>query len=146
MSHQYQAPIEEKSLLEELDDLILGFGKTVYIYQHSLSSTNVYGQEALSFATTSIKCTGRVILNPTSEQISIVGDRQDVDVGVVFARKEMLRKFPSATENYWIDEKDEFEFENERFRILKAHATGRIKSYNQLLVLLGASKKGQFRT
>ncbi len=141
---QDQALNEQTQIQNEVDDLILGFGDTVEIYVAKDSVKNNYGQASVSFHE-AIPCTGRSILAPTKEDITIIGDLQNVDVAVVFSRLEMLRKFPHRDENRWIDEDDEFKFENERFRITKVYPTGRVKDWDLLLILLGKNISGKFR-
>jgi hypothetical protein len=235
-------------IIAEVDTLILRFGKSVDVFKAKTGVRNRYGQAVPDFDN-KVTCTGRVIFNPTMEQLSIIGDMQDVDIAVLFSREELVRKFPLAaatllssaetfalsdgqtllvkvdggavqivtfvtadfvavgaataaevatrittdltgasavdfsgqvsltsdtlgnksrlevtggtangalgfstsvvlgagTENEWITENDEIEFEGYRFKLLKAHPTARLKDTTILYALAGRNLEGNLR-
>lgn len=135
---------DEVEIASEVDRLLLGFGKSIWIYPFGEGSTNQYGQAAKEFEEP-IECTGRCILRPTKETLEIIGNLQGVDCALVFSRAEMIRKFPERDENEWLDEKDEFVYEERRYKILKVHPSGRIKNFHNVVVVLGANILGEFR-
>ena len=128
-----------------VDDLLLGFGKEIDILPHASEPIrNLYGQSESEFDQP-VSCTGRCILNPTKEQISIIGNEQKVDCALVFSRTELVRKFPSAEEGEWISELDQFSFEEKTYKITKVHPSGRIGDRATLVIVLGDTIAGRFR-
>ena len=131
----------ETLVLAELETLLSDYGDSISVWVSKAVAKNIYGQSKLDFEATAISCTGRCILNPSPEELSIVGNMEDVDAAVLFSRAEMVSKFPSNPENEWISLDDEVEYDSIRYRIIKVYPTGRIKDYCAELVLLCKDKK-----
>ena len=139
-----EVTLEELAIEDYADTTITGFGKTVYYYKSKTVVKNRYGQAGQAFEDP-VECTGRGILNPTSEQLSIVGNLQDVDVALLFSRKEMQRRFPTIAENEWMHEHDRLKYEDRTYKIIQIHPTGRIKNFASIFVVLESNIVGEYR-
>lgn len=128
----------------EVDAALRDYGKEILVYLHKTVVVNVYEQAAKAFEEP-VSCTGRCILNPTKEEVSVVGNLEGVDIAALFSRLEMVRRFGDAEEQAWLSELDEIEFENKRYRILQVHPTGRVENRCVMVVVLGANMLGEFR-
>jgi len=128
----------------EVDALLLGFGKDVTVYKASVGAGNLYGQQTKSFGT-GVVCKGRCLLTPTEEQISLVGNLEEIDAAFVFARAELVRKFPAGAEGEWITELDEASFEGDRYKLVKVKPSGKVEDKWQLVVVLGRNILGKLR-
>jgi hypothetical protein len=85
---------------------------------------------------------GRAILNPTNEQISVIGNEERYDVAFLFSRLEMIRKFPAASEGEWIDVSGEFSWWGRRYKIEKVAPSGQIGASFSLVIALGMTIQG----
>ena len=134
----------ESAVGEEVDALLLAFGKDITFHIHGPVVRNAFHQAAPVFPTNVI-CKGRSIVNVSEQQTSLIGNLQAADVALLFSRAEMLRKFPLKAEGEWLNEEDEFSFESERYKVLKFHPSGRIKDHSSIVILLGKTILGAFR-
>jgi len=89
---------------------------------------------------------GRGIRRPTKDQISFIGDAEEVEIAFVFSRLELNDKFPDATEPYWITNDDRIGFEEKLYRILEAHPTGKVAETYSMLVLIAETLPGGAET
>jgi hypothetical protein len=89
---------------------------------------------------------GRGIRRPTSDQISFIGDGEEVEIAFLFSRLELNEKFPSATEPYWVTNDDQIGFEGKRYRILESHPTGKVAETYSMLVVIAETAPGEAET
>lgn len=145
----------ESRILTKVAEVIEGFGTTVDFWIHKSTTVNRYNQSTRDFEDEAITCKARAVIltskwfteitQPQIERISVLGNLQDADLVVIISRSEMIAKFPHKDEGRWLDEKDEFTYQNYRYKILLTHPSGRIKNYDSLYVVVGKSKEGEFR-
>lgn len=76
-----------------VDEALVGFGKAIQVYPAISVTRNQYGQASPAFGP-AVECIGRCILEPTPEDISIIGNLQGVDIAILFSRLELVREFP----------------------------------------------------
>lgn len=79
-----------------VDEALVGFGKAIQVYPAYSLTRNQYGGAAKVFGP-AVECIGRCILDPTPEDIQIIGNMQGVDIAVLFSRLEMVREFPAVS-------------------------------------------------
>lgn len=89
-----------------------------------------------------IEVRGRGIRRPTKDQLSMIGDGEEVEIAFVFSRLELNEKFPAATEPDWITNDDRIGFEGKLYRILSTHPTGKIHLTYSMLVALAETIPG----
>ena len=121
-------------LVEKVDTIIERFGQSVVVRKVSEEGEpNRYNQTADSYE--SITCTGRAITKPTKQQITVFGDGVDVDLMVLFARQELIEKFPEGVEPQWITKRDRIQFEGREYNIDWVKPSARLKEYYSLVVI-----------
>lgn len=134
---------EETWIESEIDASITQYGMTIEVYPFlDVGTVNTYGQKKAKFHEP-IEVTCRCIRNPTVEEISILGSEQEVDVMLVFSRSELVRKFPDRNEHEWIDENAQFIFEDKRYKVIKVHHSGRIATYDHVIIVGGKNLEGK---
>lgn len=103
-----------------------------------------YKQGVVTFGTPVI-CRGRAITRPTREQLSFIGDGQEVEVAFLFSRLELVAKFPALGEGVWLTTKDEVGWGGQWWRLVSAHPTGRVSTQCSMLVMIGETAPGANR-
>lgn len=126
-----------------VDKCLSEVGDTITVYKFTTGTANRYGQRAATFST-GVACVGHCVLKPSEELIALVGNEQKVDAVISFSRLEMKRKFASGVEGAWVTEKDEFDFEGKRYRILKVLPSGRVEDYDHVFLVFGANLEGAY--
>jgi len=133
----------ETQILNMVDEVIAAHKTTAIVYYpYVTGSTDIYKQRTKTFGT-GVSLTGRAILNPTQEQISVIGNDERYDVAFLFSKLEMDRKFPSASEGEWLDVDAEITWWSRRYRIEKVHPSGQVGQYFSLVVVLATTIEGQ---
>jgi phage tail tube protein FII len=123
----------EAAIMVKVQDSIKAYGQSIDVLKHAATSADLYQQGAKTFDV-AVQVVGRAIRRPTADQLSMVGDQEDIELAVVFARLELMDAFATATENEWIVNDDEIGYEGTRYRILSTHLTARVKDYYSLVV------------
>lgn len=104
--------------------------------------TDIYKQREKTFGT-AVPLIGRAVLNPTPEQLTMIGNGEKYDIAFLFSRLEMARKFPLADDGEWLDVSGEFTWWNRRYKIEKVAPTGQVGTGFSLVVALGTTIQGQ---
>lgn len=110
-------------------------------YPYAPGVRDHYGQVTKAFGT-GVSLVGRAILNPTSEQISVIGNNETYDIAFLFSRTEMLKKFPALSEGEWLDVTGEMTWHGRRYKIDKVKPTGQIQETFILVVVVANSIPG----
>lgn len=90
-----------------------------------------------------VEVRGRGIRRPTKDQLSMIGDAEEVEIAFVFSRLELNEKFPTATEPYWVTNDDRIGFEGKLYRILSTHPTGKVAQTYSMLVAIAETLPGE---
>lgn len=133
----------EQSIQLAVDKQLTQFQHSQIRYFPYLSgTTDVYKQKVKRFGAPT-PLVGRAILNPTKEQVSVIGNDEVYEIAFLFSRLEMLRKFPLANEGEWMDVTGEMEWYDRRFKIEKYQQSGQVGPDFSLVIVLGNSLLGQ---
>ncbi len=136
------APLQS-TIEATVDSLLLKFQTSpIQMFPYTSGVLDIYKQRTKTFGTP-VTVVGRAILRPTPEQLSVIGNAEEYDIAFLFARPEMIRKFPAADEGQWIDVKDEMEWYGRRFKIEKAAPTGQVGDTFLLMVILAQNLPGE---
>jgi hypothetical protein len=133
----------EATIQAEVDRKITRFRTTPIQYYPFVSGTpDIYGQQTKTFGTP-VTLTGRAILRPTPEKLSVIGNDEQFEVAFLFARAEMLRKFPSADEGEWILSSGRLAWWSRTYKIEHVRPTGQVGEHFMLVVALANSLQGE---
>lgn len=138
----------ETQIMVAVDNLIRSYGTSFSVYKYSGSAEpsagpqNPYNYKVKQYADP-VEVTGRAIIEPTAELLSMIGKNLEYDAAFLWSRLELLTKFPTALENKWIDENDEVKFNDTLYKLIKIYPSGRIKNYCSLIIGVGKTHKGQ---
>lgn len=133
----------EQSIQLAVDRNLTQFRHSQIRYFPYLSgATDVYKQKAKQFGVPT-PLIGRAILNPTKEQVSVIGNDEVYEIAFLFSRLEMIRKFPLANEGEWLDVTGQIEWYDRRFKIEKYQQSGQVGPDFSLVIALGNSLLGQ---
>jgi len=134
----------EEIIQDRVEQVITDFQNgSIRYYPYISGSTDVYKQRTKTFGTP-ISLTGRAILDPTSEQITFIGNGELFDIAFLFSRVELVAKFPSANEGEWLDVDAQIEwFNGRRYKIERVHPSGQIAEKFLLTIVLANSIEGQ---
>jgi hypothetical protein len=113
----------------------------ILYYPYVSGAVDIYKQRTKSFGA-AVSLVGRAILNPTKENVSLIGNEERYDVAFLFSRLEMIRKFPTASEGEWIDVSGEFSWWNRRYKIEKVAPSGQVGATFSLVIALGMTIQG----
>lgn len=114
---------------------------TIQVFPYVTGAQDLYHQRTKTFGP-AVTITGRAILNPTSEQVSAIGNGEVYDIAFLFSRIEMAAKFPTSAEGEWVGVSGEATWWGRRFRIVKVKPSGQIEDQFALVVMLGTSIPG----
>jgi len=135
--------VTEAQIQTKVDQVITAHRTTeINYYGYVDGVMDIYKQRTKTFATP-VSLVGRAILNPTSEQLTVIGSGETYNIAFLFSRLEMLRKFPTADEGEWMDVKGQFTWWNRRYKISKVAPTGQVGTSFSLVVALGMTIQGQ---
>lgn len=132
----------EAQIQKIVDSVITKYATSqILYYPYEAGAVDIYKQRVKTFgAPTTL--VGRAILEPTKEQISVIGNDERYDVAFLFSRLEMVRKFPSATDGEWIDVTGEFSWWNRRYKIEKVAPSGQVGTTFSLVIALAMTIQG----
>lgn len=137
-------PLNEATVHGKVDEVIDEHGTDIDVLKFATIVPDLYGQGPRTFAA-AVSTRGRGIRSPTKDQITVIGDSEEVDIAFVFSRLELERKFPGL-EPFWITNDDEIGFEGRRYRILSTRSTGKAFGKYSMLVAIGAASPGSAET
>ena len=130
------ATAQEQAIEAYVDKVIRRYKTTTILYYpYASGAVDTYKQRTRDFGTP-VELVGRAILNPTEEQLSMIGNDERYDIAFLFSRPEMEAKFPSVAEGEWVDVTGEMTWWQRRFRIVKVHPTGQVGERFLLVVML----------
>lgn len=134
----------ESEIQAKVDKMVSVRFKTspISYFPYVSGAVDVYKQKTKVFGPP-VSLDGRAILNPTSENLSVIGNDERYDVAFLFSRAEMLRKFPLAIEGQWMDVTGELEWYGRRFKIEKVRPTGQTSTTFHLMVVLSMTLPGK---
>jgi len=129
--------------IQTMVDNVITTHKTTSIvyYPYTSGSVDIYKQRTKSFGT-GVTLTGRAILNPTPEMISVIGNEESYDIAFLFSKLEMDRKFPAASDGEWLDVDAEMTWWGRRYKIEKVHPSGQVGLTFSLVIVLACSIPG----
>lgn len=134
--------VTEAQIQTKVDAVITQYRTTeINYYPYVAGTMDVYKQRVKTFGT-AVQLVGRAILNPTPEQLTVIGSGESYDIAFLFSRLEMERKFPLADEGEWMDVSGEMEWWNRRYKIRKVAPTGQVGTSFSLVVVLGSTIQG----
>lgn len=110
-------------------------------HPYATGSVDIYNQREKTFGTP-VVLIGRAILDPTKEQVTLIGNGEEYEIAFLFSRLEMRRKFPLADEGKWIDSAGQMEWWSNRYKLEKVQPTGQVGLYFHMMVALGRSLQG----
>lgn len=135
--------VTEAQILTKVDREITRHKTTeIYYYPYVSGATDIYKQRAKSFGT-AVSLTGRAILEPTQETLTVIGDGEEYDIAFLFSRLEMLRKFPTAEEGEWMSAYGQIAWWRRRYKIEKAAPLGQAGIYFAMMVILAKNIQGE---
>jgi hypothetical protein len=134
--------VTEAQAESAVDQFIDAYQTTeIKYYPYVAGTPNKYKQNTKGFGT-AVTVVGRAIHNPTPEQVTIIGNGEEYEIGFLFSRLEMVRKFPSGTEGEWISDTGQMEWRNRRYKLEKVQPTAQVGEKFLLMVALGKSIQG----
>ena len=114
------------AIANRLETLIDAHGVSVDILPYSTSATSsVYRQRDKQYAV-AVPIKGMVSLQPSEEELSMMGESSAVDGMITFCRKHIETAFPTKTIETAISDADEVGALGKRWRISKVHIGGRV--------------------
>lgn len=114
---------------------------SIVYYPYSTGAVDIYKQRTRAFGA-GVTLIGRAILNPTMEQISVIGNGEAYDIAFLFSKLEMDRKFPSASDGEWLDVDAQMSWWGRRYKIEKVHPSGQVGLTFSLVIVLGTTIPG----
>ncbi len=133
----------ERSIQLAVDKQLTQFRHSqIRYFPYASGPTDVYKQKVKQFEPP-VPLIGRAILNPTKEQVSVIGNDEVYEIAFLFSRLEMLRKFKLANEGEWMDVTGQMEWYDRRFKIEKYHQSGQVGPEFSLIIVLANSLLGQ---
>jgi hypothetical protein len=139
------AKANEPKIQNKVHDLLRDHGTDMDVLKYESTVLDQYKQGEQVFADP-VSVRGRGIRRPTKDQLSFIGDAEEVEIAFVFSRLELNEKFPLATEPYWITNDDRIGFEGRVYRVVEAHPTGKVALTYSMLVLIGETIPGGAET
>lgn len=132
----------EAAIIAKVASVLQTYGTDIDVLKSAgVGVADVYGQGDRTFdAAVSVR--GRAIQKPTQDQLSFIGNDDEVEIAFLFSRTELVAKFPSAGENEWLEKTDEFGWEGRRFRALSVHPTGRVQAYHAMVAVVAETIPG----
>ena len=129
--------------VQTMVDNLIAVHKTTSIvyYPYATGAVDIYKQRIQTFGT-GVTVIGRAILNPTKEQISVIGNAESYDIAFLFSKLELDRKFPSASEGEWLDVDAQMSWWGRRYKIEKVHPSGQVGVAFSLIIVLGTTIPG----
>jgi hypothetical protein len=135
------AAANEARIQDKVFAVLRDHGTDMDVLKYVSTVLDQYKQGEQTFAT-AVEVRGRGIRRPTKDQLSMIGDAEEVEIAFVFSRLELNDKFPTATEPYWITNDDRIGFEGKQYRILSTHPTGKIALTYSMLVAIAETIPG----
>jgi hypothetical protein len=134
---------QEEKIELTVDAVITKYKTTGIIYYPYVSgATDLYGQRTRTYGTP-VTLTGRAILNPTPEQVTVIGNGEVYDIAFLFSRIQMRLKFPTEDEGEWLDIRGEMKWwGTRRYKIEKVAPTGQVGENFLIIVVLGTTILG----
>lgn len=130
------------SIEGSIDSVLTQFNSgTITFYPYTTGTVDTYKQRTKTFGA-GVVLVGRAILNPTPEQLTVIGNAERYDVAFLFSRSEMVRKFPAGEEGHWVDVTGEVAWKNRRFKISKVKPSGQVEDTFLLVIVLGMTIQG----
>ena len=102
-----------------------------------------FKQRTKTFDAPSPDLIGRAIHNPTSEQVSIIGQGEVYDIAFLFSKLEMDRKFPAAVDGEWIQPEGQMVWRDRTYKIEKVKPSGQIGLTFSLVIALATTILGE---
>ena len=137
--------MNEASVLNKVDKLLTDHQslEPIYIlkYEGTLPSPKTPFTTAVKKYGSPILVVGRAITNPTKELASLFGNLAKLEIAFVWSRLELIKKFPLAAENDWLDSKDIVQYKDNTYDLIQVKPSGHYASFCTLVI--GAGKTGR---
>jgi len=133
--------LTQGEVLAHVKSTIARHGSVLGVLKFSSLTTDQYQQGDPTFNTV-VNTTGRGIRQPSADELSVIGDGENVEIAFVWSRLELIDKLSSYPTDKWLDNKDRIQFEGKVYRILSTHLTGKAFDLYSMVVCKAESLVG----
>jgi hypothetical protein len=111
------------------------YGVDIDVLKYVDSATaSIYRQRTKGYAT-AVPIKALVGYDPTEDDLSLIGNADDVVGMITLGRLHLLEAFPLLDPEEAVDKKDELGFDGKRWRVIKGHPTGRLGRGSEVVVI-----------